>query len=368
MVSNETTTNPFLLSEAISRYHVNLMQATPATWQLLIESGWPGKPGLKALCGGDVLTRKLADQLLDRVGSLWNMYGPTETTVWSSLCQIKKDNGPVTIGTPIGNTQLYILDAYLQPVPVGVVGELHIGGEGIARGYLNDPHLTSEKFIPDCFSSKPGALLYKTGDRARYLPDNSIEILGRIDHQVKIHGHRIELGEIESVLMQHPSIHEAIVITRRETSGEKRLVAYFVPMNGSSPDAGELRGFLKKKLPAYMMPVVFVRLDSLPLTPNGKIDRKALPASGDACDRHGYATPRNETEKILTVIWQDVLEIEQVGIHDNFFDLGGASILSLQIVAYANMAGFQINAEDIFEHQTIADLAALPNKILMTQL
>jgi amino acid adenylation domain-containing protein len=359
IVSDETTTNPFLLSEAISHYQVNMMQATPATWQLLIESGWPGVGGLKALCGGDVLTRKLADQLLDRIGSLWNMYGPTETTIWSSLCEIKKGDTPITIGKPIGNTQLYILDAYLQPMPVGVVGELHIGGEGLARGYLNHPHLTREKFILDCFSSKPAARLYKTGDRARYLPDHTIEILGRLDYQVKIHGHRIELGEIESALMQHPSINKAIVITRTETSGEKRLVAYFVPINDECPDTDELRDFIRKKLPAYMIPVVFIRLDSLPLTPNGKIDRKALPVPGDVRELRGYITPGNETEKILTAIWKNVLEIEQVGIHDNFFDLGGASIQSLQIVAHANMAGLQISAENIFEHQTIAELAAL---------
>jgi len=359
IVSNETTINPFLLSEAIRHYHVNMMQATPATWQLLIESGWPGKPGLKALCGGDVLTRKLADQLLDRVDSLWNMYGPTETTVWSSLCQMKKDDGAITIGKPIGNTQLYILDAHLLPVPVDVVGELHIGGEGLARGYLNQTQLTSEKFIPDYFSSKPDALLYKTGDRARYLPDHSMEILGRMDCQVKINGQRIELGEIESVLTQHPSIQEAIVITRTETSGEKRLVAYFVRIIDKFSDAAELRDFMRKKLPAYMIPSLFICIDSLPLTPNGKMDRKALPVPGDVREMHGYVAPGNETEKILAAIWKNVLELEQVGIHDNFFDLGGASIQSLQIVAHANMAGLQINAENIFEHQTIAELAAL---------
>jgi len=357
ILSNETTTNPFLLSEAISRYHVNIMQATPATWQLLIESGWAGEPKLKALCGGDIMTRKLADQLCDRVHSLWNMYGPTETTVWSSVRQIKKGDGPITIGKPIGNTQLYILDAHLQPVPVGVVGELHIGGDGLARGYLNHPHLTNEKFIPDGFSSRPGALLYKTGDRARYINDHTIEILGRIDYQVKIYCHRIELGEIESVLMQHPSIHETIVIARAETVGEKRLVAYFVPINGKSPEADELRDFVKKKLPAYMIPVVFISMNSLPLTPNGKVDRKALPIPEDIRHSHGYVAPRNEVERILTSIWENVLGIEQVGIHDNFFDLGGASIQSLQVVAIASMAGLHLNTESIFEHQTIAELA-----------
>ena len=358
IVSKEITTNSFMLGQAIKRYHVNIMQATPATWQILIESGWAGEPGLKALCGGESLTRKLADQLLDRVGSLWNMYGPTETTVWSSICQIQKGGNPITIGQPIGNTQMYILDLHLQPLPIGVVGELHIGGEGLARGYLNHPHLTSEKFIPDCFSSRPGMRLYKTGDRARYLEDYSIEILGRIDDQVKINGHRIELGEIETALMQHPYVDEAIVITRTEISGDKRLVAYFVPKHDKTTDAGELRDFVRKMLPAYMIPVVFVSMNNLPLTPNGKIDRKALPVPEDIRQLPGYVVPRNEIEQILAGIWQDVLGIEQVGINDNFFDLGGASIQSLQIVAHANMAGFPLSAENIFEYQTIAELAA----------
>jgi len=357
IVSKEITTNPFMLGEAIKHYHAGIMQATPATWQLLVDSGWAGEPKLKALCGGEALTRKLADQLLDRVGSLWNMYGPTETTIWSSLCEIKKGDTPIIIGRPISNTQLYILDRYLQPLPIGVTGELHIGGEGLALGYLNHPDLTNEKFIPDCFNSKPGMRLYKTGDRARYLQDYSIEILGRIDYQVKINGHRIELGEIETVLMQHPSIQEAIVITRIETSGDKRLVAYYVPMNDMSTDAGELRDFVRKKLPAYMLPVVFISMKSLPLTSNGKIDRKAMAMPEDIRQLPGYIAPRNEVEKILSGIWQDVLGIEHVGIHDNFFDLGGASIQSLQIVAHANMAGFPLSPENIFEYQTIAGLA-----------
>jgi amino acid adenylation domain-containing protein len=357
IVSKEVTANPFLLGEAIKHYHVSIMQATPATWQLLIESGWAGDPKLKALCGGEVLTIKLADQLSDRVGSLWNMYGPTETTIWSSLCEIKKGDAPITIGKPISNTQLYILDRYLQPLPIGVAGELHIGGEGLALGYLNHPQLTKEKFIANCFNSEPGMRLYKTGDRARYLPDYSIEILGRIDYQVKIHGHRIELGEIETVLTQHPSIREAIVITRNETSGDKRLVAYFVPMKDKSPGAGELRDFVKIKLPAYMVPTLFISMKSLPLTPNGKLDRKALPVPEDIRQLTGYIAPRTEIEKILSGIWQDVLGIEQVGIHDNFFDLGGASIQSLQLVAHANIAGFPLSAENIFEYQTIAELA-----------
>jgi len=368
IASQEMTTNPFLLGEAITRYHVSMMQATPGTWQLLIESGWKGGPGLKALCGGDALTRKLADQLLDRVSILWNMYGPTETTVWSSVSKIEKGNAPITIGKPIGNTQLYILDRYMQPVPIGVIGELHIGGDGLARGYFKNTQLTKEKFIPDVFNSKPGARLYKTGDRARYLPDGSIDVIGRIDDQVKIQGHRIELGEIASVLMQHHSVQEAIVMTRTEISCEKRLVAYFTPYHNESPDVSQLQEFVRTKLPAYMTPVAFIRLDSFPLTPNGKIDRKALPVPEDVRPLAGYVAPRNEVEQMLAHIWQDVLDIEQVGIHDNFFDLGGASIQSLQVVAHANMAGLRLSAETIFEYQTIAELSEYINSRNIDQL
>ncbi len=357
VAGKEITTNPLLIDQAINKYHVNTMQATPATWQVLIDSGWSGRPGLKALCGGDVLTRKLANQLLDRVSSLWNMYGPSETTVWSSVNQLQKGDASVTIGQAIGNTQMYILDRYMQPSPIGVRGELHIGGEGLAQGYLNQTQLTNEKFIPDCFNSKPGARLYKTGDRARYLPDFSIEILGRTDDQVKINGNRIELGEIASVLVQHPSINDALVITRTETSGDKRLVAYFVPKNDQSSNVGELQDFLRKKLPGYMIPAAFIQMNNLPLTPNGKIDRRSLPLPGDVGQLTGYVAPRNEVEQILADIWQNILNVEQVGIHDNFFDLGGASIQSLQVVAIASLAGFHINPETIFEHQTIAELA-----------
>jgi amino acid adenylation domain-containing protein len=358
VASEEMTTNPLLIAETINRYHINIIQATPATWQLLLDAGWAGKPGLKALCGGDVMTRKMADQLLERVGSLWNMYGPTETTVWSSLCEIQKGIAPITIGQPIGNMQIYILDRYLQPVPVGIIGELHISGEGVARAYLNSPLLTKEKFKPDFFSSKPGARLYKTGDIARYLPDYGMEILGRIDDQVKVNGHRMELGEITAVLMKHPSVNDGIVITQTEISGDKRLVAYFVPKHDPSPELGELREFIGKKLPAYMIPAFFVRMDSLPLTPNGKIDRKSLPIPEDIRQLSGYVAPRTEEEKILVEIWENALGIEQVGIQDNFFDLGGASIQSIEIVVKANMYGFQLSAENIFEYQTIAGLTA----------
>ncbi|MDB4286020.1 amino acid adenylation domain-containing protein [bacterium] len=357
VASEEMTTNPLLIGETINLHHINIMQATPATWQLLLDTGWTGKPGLKALCGGEAITRRMADQLLGRVGSLWNMYGPTETTVWSSISQIEKGDAPITIGQPIGNMQMYILDRYLQPVPVGVIGELHIAGDGLARAYFNRPQLTREKFIPNPFSSKPGARLYKTGDLARFLPNYGKEILGRIDDQVKVQGHRMELGEITTVLMQHPSVNEGTVITRTETSGEKRLLAYFVSKHGPPPNAGELREFLGKKLPVYMIPAFFISMDGFPLTPNGKIDRKSLPIPEDIRQLSGYIAPRNEEEKIMATIWENVLDIEQVGIHDNFFDLGGASIQSIQLVAKANMYGYRINVGSIFEYQTIFELA-----------
>lgn len=359
IASEAMTTNPLLIGEAMDRHQVSMMQATPATWQILLETGWTGKRGLKALCGGDVLTRKLADQLLDCVGSLWNMYGPTETTIWSSISQINKDDAPITIGQPIANTQFYILDSNLQALPPGVIGELHIGGEGLARGYLNQSQLTQEKFIPDLIRAQAHARLYKTGDRARYLADDSIEILGRMDDQLKINGYRIELGEISAVLMEHPAVMDVKVIARTETYGDKQLAAYFVSRHIPAPDSNELRAFVRKKLPAYMIPAFFIPLDSLPLTPNGKVDRKALPVPGEIRPLSGYTAARNEEEQILVEIWQNVLIIEQIGIHDNFFELGGASIQSLQIVAKSNMYGYQLSVEHLFEYQTIAELAAL---------
>jgi len=358
VASEEMTTNPLLLAAAMEEHKVTMMQATPATWQLLVEAGWKGSPGLKALCGGEALARKLADQLLDRVAGLWNMYGPTETTIWSSVNQIHKDRQPITIGQPIGNTQLYVLDRHLQPLPQGVVGELHIGGTGLARGYLNRPELTREKFIPDVFSSEQGARLYKTGDYARHLADGAIVVLGRMDDQLKINGHRIELGEIAAVLRQHPAVRDALAMVRTGNNGGRKLVAYFVTSQEVRLENRELRAFFSEQLPAYMIPSFFVEMDAFPLTPNGKIDRNALPVPADVIQASTEDTPRNEEEELLLKIWQNVLELEQIGIHDNFFDLGGASIQSIQVVAKANMYGYRIGVENIFEHQTIAELAA----------
>ncbi|WP_414753961.1 amino acid adenylation domain-containing protein [Anabaena sp. CCY 9910] len=295
----------------------------------------------------------------------FNAYGPTETTVCATIaeCSSNSTNKP-PIGRPIANTQIYLLDQYLQPVPIGVPGELHIGGIGLARGYLNRPELTQQKFIPHPFSHEPAARLYKTGDLARYLSDGNIEYLGRIDHQVKLRGFRIELGEIEALLSQHPGVIQNILIIREDIPGSQRLVAYTVANPDQIPTISELRQFLKERLPEYMVPSAFVMLDTLPLTPNGKVDRRALPAPESRLELAvNFVAPRTPQEDKLAAIWADVLRLQQVGIHDNFFEIGGDSILSLQIIARANQAGIQLNIKQLFQHQTIAELAAVANTI-----
>ena len=288
-----------------------------------------------------------------------NAYGPTEGTVCATLDECFDDGRKPSIGRPIANIQVYVLDEQMQPVPVGVPGELHIGGIGLARGYINRPELTAEKFIADPFSQQSGMRLYKTGDLARYLSDGSIEFLGRIDSQVKVRGYRIELGEIESVLRQHSDVRESVVMVREEEPGNKRLVAYLV--SEQKPTVSELRSFLKEKLPEYMIPAVFVMLDELPLLPNGKADRRALPAPDLARPEidGDFVAPRIPAEKALAEIWAQVLRVEQVGIHDNFFELGGDSILSIQVTSRATQAGLRLTPRQLFANQTIAELASV---------
>jgi len=266
----------------------------------------------------------------------------------------------VPIGRPIANTRVYVLDGWLQPVPVGVPGELYIGGDGLACGYLNQPELTSGKFIPNPFSNEPGVRLYKSGDLVRYLPDGNVEFLGRIDNQVKIRGFRIELGEIEAVLGQHPFVKEAIVIAREAKSGDKRLLAYVVLSEKSSIATSNMRNFLKEKLPDYMVPSAFVMMDALPLTPNGKVDRSALPEpdSWQPGTEDCYVAPSTPIEEMLAGIWCDVLGLKKVGIHDNFFELGGHSLLATQVMSRLRKA-FQVEIplRSLFEMSTIAGLA-----------
>jgi amino acid adenylation domain-containing protein len=324
LVSREMALDGSQLLKRLKEGDATVMQATPATWRLLLEAGWHNKIGLKMLCGGEALPRDLASQLLERGESLWNMYGPTETTIWSMVYRIESKASPMLIGRPIANTQIYILDRNFQLVPVGVAGELCIGGEGLARGYLNRPELTAEKFIEDPFSAVTGARLYRTGDLVRYLPDGNIEFLGRIDHQVKIRGFRIELGEIESVLEQHEAVKEAVVMPREDIPGEKRLVAYLVPNGKQTPSVSLLRQYLKEKLPDYMVPNAFVMLEKFPLTPNGKVDRKALPSPTGLRPEleSNYVAPQAEIDRTIAAIWQEVLRLEKIGIHDNFFQVG----------------------------------------------
>jgi amino acid adenylation domain-containing protein/non-ribosomal peptide synthase protein (TIGR01720 family) len=291
----------------------------------------------------------------------FNAYGPTESTVCGTVYECPNGSDKLPIGRPIVNTQVYILDPHLQPVPVGVPGELYIGGAGLARGYLNRPELTSEKFICNPFSDEPRARLYKTGDLARYQPDGNIEFLGRLDDQVKIRGFRIELGEIEAVLGQHPAVQETVVVVREDIPGNKRLVAYLVTKESPALSMQELYRFLKQQLPEYMVPSAFVLLDALPLTANGKVDRRVLPAPDTTRPElvGTYVAPRTSVEELLAGIWADVLGLEKVGIHDNFFELGGDSILSIQIVARANQAGLRLTPKQLFGHQTIAELATV---------
>jgi amino acid adenylation domain-containing protein len=355
----------FLLSRIVSS-GATVMQATPVTWKLLIEAGWEGKPALKVLCGGEAFPRDLANELVRRAPSVWNMYGPTETTIWSSTLQVKAGEGPVPIGPPIDNTQFYVLDAANQLVPIGVAGELHIGGDGLARGYFHRPELTAEKFVSDPFRSNIGsniglttsARMYKTGDLIRRAPDGTIEFLGRLDHQVKLRGFRIELGEIETALARYPGVREAVVIVREDIPGDKRLVAY-VTSDQQAITVATVREALTGKLPNYMLPSAVVRLDAMPLTPNGKIDRKALPAPDTGRSaRREFVAPRTEQEKTLSAIWAEVLHLERVGIQDNLFELGADSLHIFQIVARAGKAGMKIPPALILKHRTIAAVLA----------
>jgi non-ribosomal peptide synthase protein (TIGR01720 family) len=313
------------------------------------------------LTGGDKLHNYPSPSLPFK---LVNNYGPTENTVVTTsggVSSTEQSDRTPTIGRPIANTQVYLLDKNLQPVAVGIPGEIYVGGASLARGYLNHPDLTALAFIPNPFSNTPSRRLYKTGDLARYLPDGNIEFLGRLDDQVKIRGFRIELGEIEAVLGQHPAVQETLVVVREDIPSNKRLVAYVVPKQSPAPSMQELHHFLKQQLPEYMVPSAFVLLDALPLTPNGKVDRRALPAPDTTRPElaGAYVAPRTSVEELLAGFWADVLGLEKVGIHDNFFEVGGDSILSIQIIARAKQAGLALTPKQLFQHQTIAELATV---------
>ena len=331
-----------------------VMQATPASWRMMVEAGFRSRPGLKMLCGGEPLQRDLADRLLEGGGALWNMYGPTETTVWSSCAEVRADDAPITIGRPIANTQLHVLDKYDQPVPIGVPGELHIGGDGVAKGYVGPDDLTAGKFIVDPFGLSPR--LYRTGDIARRLANGEIQILGRRDLQVKLRGFRIELGEIEAVLSSRAGVMAAAALLREDIKGKPLLVGYVVEHPEQPRSDEELRSRIADALPDYMIPAVWVRLEKLPISPNGKLDRAALPAPAPS-PVETFAPPETPLETTLASIWAEVLKVESIGRHDELFRLGADSIHLFQIAARANRQGIRLSARQLLDHRTVAGLA-----------
>jgi natural product biosynthesis luciferase-like monooxygenase protein len=353
----------------IARHRVTHLQCTPSMARMLLADG-RARDTLRllryVLIGGEAFPPSLASELRAQVaGEILNMYGPTETTVWSTTHRLARDipETAIPIGRPIANTELYIVDPHGQPVPVGVEGELLIGGSGVVRGYLRRPDLSAARFTPNPFNPGPGARLYHTGDRARYRPDGTVDFLGRLDHQVKIRGHRIELGEVEAVLASHPAVREAVVVVREDTPGDPRVVAYLVPHPGESAPAAALRAHLRAKLPEFMVPTHFVALAKLPRTPNAKIDRKALPAPNETAPA-GEAQvpeegePHGELERVIAQIWKDVLKVPRVEVHDNFFDLGGHSLLAIQVhTRLCKALGREISIADYFQFPTVGTLA-----------
>ena len=352
IASRDTAADGRLLAAELVRSGTVMLQATPATWRMLLEAGWEGDRKLLALCGGEALPEDLAVQLLPRVGSLWNFYGPTETTIWSSVLELREGE-PMRVGRALANTRFYVVDRSSQPVPIGVPGELLIGGDGLARGYLGRPELTAERFVPDPFGGA-GGRLYRTGDLVRWRSDGRLEFLGRLDHQVKVRGFRIELGEVEAALAQLPGVGRVVVVARGDAT-EKRLVAYLV----GPADPARLREALRERLPDYMVPSVLVTLDALPLTPNGKVDRKALPEPEAVAEPAAeHVAPRTPAEELLLEIWREVLRRERLGVQDDFFAFGGHSLLATRVVARVRQAfGVELPLRRVFERPTVAGLA-----------
>ncbi|RYZ70470.1 MAG: amino acid adenylation domain-containing protein, partial [Lysobacteraceae bacterium] len=357
----------------LERCEATVVQATPAMWRLLLDAGWKGLPGFKALCGGEPLPHDLAAQLLSRCDQLWNLYGPTETTVWSTAARIVADPSSavpdIHIGRPILNTQVWILDEHGEPCPRGVPGEICIGGEGVTLGYLHRPELTAERFIADRFGDGYGQQdgeparrpLYRTGDRGRWRNDGNLEHLGRLDFQVKVRGYRIELGDIESNLSSHPQVTRNLVLAREDRPGDVRLVAYVVLEAGAQADEAALLSHLRSALPDYMVPQHVVVLPAMPLLPNGKIDRKGLPAPDLSAHRsQAMVAPRNELERQVATTMATVLGLAEIGIHDNFFAMGGHSLLAAQLTSRLNRElDVSLSMRALFDGPTVERLAAI---------
>jgi amino acid adenylation domain-containing protein len=360
IANQDQTVDGEMLDALLERSGATVMQATPVTWRLLLDAGWIPGIGFKALVGGEPLPKDLADTLIHSGVKLWNMYGPTETTVWSTCVRITDTSSGITIGKPIANTVVRILDERKGLCPIGIPGELYIGGDGVTLGYWHRPELTAERFVSDPFSKTPGARLYRTGDRARWRNDGTLEHLGRLDFQVKLRGFRIELGEIEATIVQHAVVREAAVIAREDIPGQKRLVAYVVAENAPPDLPDQLRALLRASMPEYMVPSQFVVLKRLPRTQNGKLDRRSLPApaADSGAPRGIAATPQTPTEEMVMGVFCTVLDRADFGILDNFFDLGGHSLMAARLMAkLRTVSGVDIPLRDLFARPTVAGLA-----------
>lgn len=351
------------LLDLIRNEKVSIMQATPSTWRMMVESNWNEQFELKALCGGEALSKDLAEALITRCSSLWNMYGPTETTIWSAVKEIKKTDAQISIGHPIANTQIYILDQHLRPVPAGRTGEIYIGGAGLARAYLNKPELTAKSFIQNPIAPEISDRIYRSGDLGKFLDNGEVQCFGRIDNQVKIRGYRIELGAIEEALNDQNMVKESLVIAREDRPGDQRLVAYIIAETESDKLIPSLiaswKQGIKEVLPPYMIPGDFVILQKFPLLPNGKIDRKSLPKPHEnPSDNKKQILPGTETEKLVAKIWEDVLAIESVGLYDDFFELGGHSLLAVQLMTLLEKeTGAKLPITTLFKISVLADFA-----------
>ncbi len=362
LASDEMVRDGHQLIAHLDTYGVDLMQATPATWRLMVNCGWSGHSGLRMLCGGEALDIELAQRLLNSAEQVWNVYGPTETTIWSSALSLSKEHlslGTVPIGAPIDNTQFYVLDRQQQPVPIGVTGELYIGGKGLAPGYWHRSELTAEKFIPNPLD-ETGQFprLYRTGDRVRYREDGTLDYLGRFDQQAKLRGYRIELGEIEAAIATHASISQAVVVILGGTPNDQRLVAYVTPANQElEPLEPTLRSHLSTLLPPYMVPSVYQILEAFPLTPNGKVDRKALPRPMTSTVAQDHQ-PQTSIETTLAEIWRSLLQRDAISIYDNFFEVGGHSLLVVNAqIQIRQRLGVELSLMDLFSYPTISTLA-----------
>ncbi len=361
MIDRATAMHARLLQDTIHREGVTFLQCTPAIWKLLIDSGWPGEANMQAVSGGEAMPNDLARKLLPRVRRLWNMYGPTETTIWSTGYKFSGPDDPVLIGRPVANTQVYILDEQLVPVPIGVPGELYIGGDGLADGYLHKPQLTADRFVANPFSKRPGDRLYKTGDLARYRSDGNIECLGRNDDQIKLRGYRIEPEEIRTALLRHPSVRDAIAVLEASAAGESRIVAYLISETSPPPRGSELRAFLRRSLPGYMIPASFAFLESFPLNGNGKIDRRALPQQKTLSPEiAGRDAPADAVESRLRNVFRSVLGLNDIGVNEDFFDLGGHSLMAARLFSDINICfKLDLPLATLFHAPTVRSLAAL---------